>query len=158
MAKGPVPRRELDHAAEKRDHACPKRKRERSFAFSASTSRSRDGAWVCSEVKSRRAASDTSTTARLKASSLACDGLLKPESFRTNCSAEARISSSVAGGSKLNSVLMLRHMNFLPWLRPFPRTNGGCDIRQLDFILEFVLDFILGVNGMLVTLRLRYEV
>src|SRR5262249_24373663 len=35
---------------------------------------------------------------------------LKPESLRTNCSAEARISSSVAGGSKLNSVLMLRHI------------------------------------------------
>jgi hypothetical protein len=41
---------------------------------------------------------------------LVCDGLLKPESLRTNCSAEARISSSVAGGSKLNNVRMLRHI------------------------------------------------
>jgi len=29
--------------------------------------------------------------------------LLKPESLRTNCSAEALISSSVAGGSKLTA-------------------------------------------------------
>src|SRR4051812_9780144 len=99
-----------------RDHALPNRSRERSLAFSASTSRSREGAWVCSDVSSRRAASETSATARLNASSLACDGLLKPESFRTNCNAEAWISAWVAGGSKLNSVLMLRHMNSLPHL------------------------------------------
>jgi hypothetical protein len=30
--------------------------------------------------------------------------------LRTNWSAASRISSSVAGGSKLNSVLMLRHI------------------------------------------------
>src|SRR5262245_34366549 len=121
-----VPRRELRHAGTKpddlsmilfrkpvptfRDHAPPNLRRERSFAFSASTSRSRAGACVCSEVNSRRAASETSATAWLNAASLACEGLLKPESLRTNCSAEAWISSSVAGGSKLNSVLMLRHM------------------------------------------------
>src|SRR5262245_29049427 len=62
---------------------------------------------------SLEAAAVTSTTARLNASSFALDGLLKPLSLRTNCSAEARISASVAGGSKLNSVLMLRHMKFL---------------------------------------------
>jgi len=65
---------------------------------------------VCSDDSSLRAAAETSSTARSNAGSLACDGLLKPESLRTNCSAEARISSSVAGGSKLNKVLMLRHM------------------------------------------------
>src|SRR5688572_15795936 len=59
------------------------------------------------------AAAVTSTTARLNASSFTLDGLLKPLSLRTNCSAEARISASVAGGSKLNSVLMLRHMSLL---------------------------------------------
>jgi len=36
----------------------------------------------------------------LKASSLALDGRLKPLSLRTNCSDEAWISSSVAGGLK----------------------------------------------------------
>jgi len=35
---------------------------------------------------------------------------MKPLNLRTNCSDAARISSSVAGGSKLNSVLMLRHI------------------------------------------------
>src|SRR6185437_2877785 len=88
----------------------PNRNRERSRALAASISRSRAGACVCSEVSRRRAVSDTSATARSNAASLACDGLLKPESLRTNCSAEAWISSSVAGGSKLNRVLMLRHM------------------------------------------------
>ena len=59
------------------------------------------------------AADVTSTIARLNASSFALDGLLKPLSLRTNCSADARISVSVAGGSKLKSVFMLRHMVFL---------------------------------------------
>src|SRR5450631_1772584 len=86
---------------------------DRSLALSASISRSRAGAWVCSDVSNRRAEAETSATARSKASALACDGLLKPESLRTNCSAEAWISSSLAGGSKLNSVLMLRHMVWL---------------------------------------------
>jgi len=63
-----------------------------------------------SEVNSRRAEAATSATARSNASALVCDGLLKPDSLRTNCSAEAWISSPVAGGSKLNSVLMLRHI------------------------------------------------
>ena len=35
---------------------------------------------------------------------------MEPLSFRTNWSADARISSSVAGGSKFASVLMFRHM------------------------------------------------
>src|SRR5262245_6505218 len=63
------------------------------------------------------AAAVTSTIARLNASSFALDGLLKPLSLRTNCSAEARISVSVAGGSKLNRVLMLRHMSLLRYRR-----------------------------------------
>src|SRR3954463_15435113 len=56
------------------------------------------------------AASVTSLMARLNASSLARDGFVVPLNLRTNCKAEARISSSVAGGSKLASVLMFRHM------------------------------------------------
>src|SRR6185295_340939 len=97
----------------------PNRARERSLAFSASTSRSRAGALVCSDASRRRALSETSETARLKASALACDGELNPDSLRTNCSAEAWISACVAGGSKLNNVLMLRHM--VPPLRKFQR-------------------------------------
>src|SRR5829696_8388889 len=86
------------------------RSRDRARAFSASVARSRAGAVVASESRSRRAASVTSSTARSKAAAFARDGVLKPESLRTNCSAEARTSSSVAGGSKLNSVRMLRHI------------------------------------------------
>ena len=37
-------------------------------------------------------------------------GLVKPDSLRTNCKAEARISSSRAGGAKLNKVRILRHI------------------------------------------------
>src|SRR5215831_543902 len=70
------------------------------------------GLAVDNESSSRRAASLTSSTARSKGASLARDGWAKPESLRTNCSAEARISSSVAGGSKLNSVRILRHIGF----------------------------------------------
>jgi hypothetical protein len=46
----------------------------------------------------------------LNASSFALDGVVNPESFRTNWSDEARISSFVAGGEKLCRVLMARHM------------------------------------------------
>src|SRR6185312_11932484 len=105
MTNAPPGDRELHHGGNQ-----PYLSRTRSRALSASTSRSRAGALVCSEVNSRRAASVTSATAWLKAASLACDGLPKPDSFRTYCNAEARISSSAAGGSKLNSVLMLRHI------------------------------------------------
>src|SRR5438874_721586 len=48
--------------------------------------------------------------ARLNAASLARDGFVAPLSLRTNCSADARISSSVAGGSKLASVLIFLHI------------------------------------------------
>src|SRR5690348_1206620 len=84
----------------------------RSRAFIASVSRFFAGLAVDSESSSRRAASLTSSTARSNATSLACDGWVKPDSLRTNCKAEARISSSVAGGSKLNSVRILRHIGF----------------------------------------------
>ena len=50
--------------------------------------------------------------ARWNAASLAFDGALNPLSFRTNCSEAARISASVAGGSKLKRVLMLLHISF----------------------------------------------
>jgi hypothetical protein len=65
---------------------------------------------VTSDSISTRAAVATSSTARSKACWLSLDGLLKPLSLRTNCRDAARISSSVAGGSKLNKVLMFLHM------------------------------------------------
>ena len=69
---------------------------------------------VTSESRRRRAAAVTSLTACSNAASLARDGLVLPLSFRTNCSAEARTSSWLAGGSKLARVLMLRHMGWFP--------------------------------------------
>jgi hypothetical protein len=70
-------------------------------AFAASTSRSRGGAFVTSELRSSLAASVTFSTARLKASSFAFDGFENPLSFLTNCKDDACTSSAVAGGSKL---------------------------------------------------------
>ena len=55
-----------------------------------------------------RAIAATCTTARLKGTSLAFDGLFEPESLRMNC--RKRIDLFVGGGSsKLNSVLMFGH-------------------------------------------------
>src|SRR5689334_24094576 len=88
----------------------PNRCAARSRAFAASSSRLRGGALVSSETSSFFETAATSSTARSNAASFAFEGLWKPESLRTNCSEAARTSSSVTGGSKLNSVLMLRHM------------------------------------------------
>ncbi|EWS63092.1 hypothetical protein Y695_03675 [Hydrogenophaga sp. T4] len=75
-----------------------------------SASRFFGSAFVTIDRMSRRTESATSATARSNAASFAFDGTLKPLSLRTNCSEASRISNSLAGGSKLNSVLMLRHM------------------------------------------------
>src|SRR5262245_43464411 len=103
----------------------PKRTAARCFARSASTARSRGGALVASEWSSTRATEAVSSTARLKAFSFSCEGRLKPVSLRTNWSDAARISSSVTGGSKLNSVLMLRHMP--PWYTCVRETDRALD-------------------------------
>src|SRR2546425_3960827 len=65
-------------------------------------------------VKQRLGASATASTASLNTASLAFDGLRNPASFLTNWSDASRISSSVAGGSKLNKVLMFRHIASSP--------------------------------------------
>ena len=52
----------------------------------------------------------TASTASSNAAAFACDGRVTPAILRTYCKAAARISSSVAGGTKLWSVRMLRHM------------------------------------------------
>jgi hypothetical protein len=88
----------------------PNRVADRAFAFCASSSRLRGCAGVTSERIRILADAATSSTARSNAASFAFEGTLKPLSLRTNCSDASRISSSVAGGSKLNSVLMFRHM------------------------------------------------
>src|SRR5689334_11772595 len=61
-----------------------KRSAVRARAFAASTWRSRGGELVTSDSSNSAATRVTSSTARLKAASLAFDGLLKPLSFRTN--------------------------------------------------------------------------
>src|SRR5258708_1677998 len=85
----------------------------RNRAFAASSSRSLGGALVSSDCSSFVETAVISLTAVTKAAMLACEGLLNPLSFLTNCKAAARISSSVAGGAKLWSVLMLLHMAIL---------------------------------------------
>src|SRR3989442_14828782 len=89
----------------------PKRFAARSRALRVSSSRFLGGALMVSESISRRAIVVTSATALLNAASFACEGCVVPLSFRTNCNADARISSSVAGGSKFASVLMFLHMS-----------------------------------------------
>ena len=56
------------------------------------------------------AAAATSSMARSNAAWLPLEGALKPLSLRTNCKEAARISVSVAGGSKLKSVRIFRHI------------------------------------------------
>lgn len=80
-----------------------------------------------------------SSTAAANAASFALAGLLKPLIFLTNCSDAARISSSVTGGSKLNSVLMLLHTACLPgrylWLTR-PASPGRSVGPKLTFIFR----------------------
>src|SRR6266567_1354320 len=111
-------------------------------AFDASTSRSRGGAFVTRAWRRARAARATSSTPRVKAASLALDGLEKPLNFRTNCREDAHISSSVAGGVKLCSVLMLRHMQdppgrYLSSRDPLP-SSGPPRITNPSFASEFM--------------------
>ena len=61
-----------------------------------------------------------SRTAWSKAAWLAWDGLVAPLTLRTYCSAAALTSSRVAGGSKLWSGRMLRHMPPRIRRRPSP--------------------------------------
>src|SRR5262249_40361082 len=91
----------------------PNLRRERSMCLRISMSRSFGGAVVTHPRTRRSADAATSSIVRLKRSSFALDGLFAPLTFRTNCSAEARISAMVAGGSKFASVRMFRHMRTL---------------------------------------------
>src|SRR5919112_709913 len=88
----------------------PNRRAERALALAASSSRSFGGAAVSSEASNRSEILAMSSTAEWKAASFILDGLLKPVTFLTYCSDAAFISSLVAGGSKLKSVLMFLHI------------------------------------------------
>ena len=87
-----------------------KRAAARALAFALSTSRLRGAEWVTSDSSKRVEAAVTSSTARANAASFAFEGLAAPLSLRTYWSAASWISSAVAGGSKLWSVLMFRHI------------------------------------------------
>jgi hypothetical protein len=65
---------------------------------------------VTSAASKRLVLAAISSTARPKAASFTLEGFWEPLTLRTYWSAAARTSSSVAGGSKLWSVLMFRHM------------------------------------------------
>src|SRR6476659_3836912 len=82
----------------------------RSRALAASTSRYLGGALVSKEARRLLEIAVIPSTAARKGASFAFDGLLKPLTFRTNCSEAARISSSVTGGEKLNRIFMFRHI------------------------------------------------
>ena len=83
-------------------------------AFAASTSRYRGGAFVTRESSSLCAALATRSPARSKAIWFALESRVEPLGLRTNCSDDALISSSVAAGLKLWSVLIFRHMQSSP--------------------------------------------
>ena len=82
----------------------------RARALAASSVRFLGGAFVSSELRRLPEIAAISSTAARYAAPLAFDGLLKPLTFLTNCNEAARISSSVTGGWKLKSVLMLLHI------------------------------------------------
>ena len=67
---------------------------------------------VLSEFNNSWAAPEILSTASSNAASLALEGCVKPDSFLTNCNEASRTSFSVAGGSKLNRVLIFRHILF----------------------------------------------
>ena len=82
--------------------------------MAASSVRFLGGAFVSSELRRLPEIAAISSTAARNAAPLAFDGLLKPLTFLTNCNEAARISSSVTGGWKLKSVLMLLHIIVYP--------------------------------------------
>ncbi len=83
----------------------------RACALAASSVRFLGDAFVSSELRRLLATAAIASTAARNAASLAFDGEFMPLTLRTNCNEAARISSSVAGGSKLKSVLMFLHIS-----------------------------------------------
>ncbi len=87
----------------------PNRRTARAWALAASISRFRGDAVVTMEPSRVEEARVISSTARLNAFRFAAEGSTNPVIFRTNCRAAIRISSPVAGGSKLYRVLIFLH-------------------------------------------------
>src|SRR5947209_5110343 len=83
----------------------------RAWALTASSVRFLRDAFVSSELRRLLSTAAIASTAAKKAASLALDGEFMPLTLRTNCNAAARISSSVAGGSKLKRILMFLHIS-----------------------------------------------
>src|SRR5580704_10403756 len=110
---------------------------DRARSFSDSTSRLRGSAVVTNDRISALADAETSSTARSNASSFALEGLVNPQSFLTNWSDASRISASVAGGSKLNSVLMFLHMAAL--VSPVGQDNPRGQVFLWIILLAFRL-------------------
>ena len=122
----------------------PNRAIERAFAFAATASRSRGGVLVVSELSISCAAAATRSTASMNASSFTFDGLFIPDSFLTNCRADAFTSSVVAGGSKLNSVFIFLHTAsflLLHWI-PFADNYAVHDLiyDRAAILLAFSVD------------------
>src|SRR5208283_3267474 len=119
----------------------PNRSAARALALAASSSRFFGGAFVSSAPRSSIEIAAMPSTAARNRASLAFDGLLNPVIFRTNWSAAARVSSSVTGGSKLNSVLMFLHMQFdltfhnldSPWA-PIGSPDLVAHVRSASFV------------------------
>src|ERR1700733_2845375 len=89
---------------------------ERAFSLAASSSRFLGEAVLLREWSRRAEGGGIFVTAISNWAWLAWEGLVKPLILRTNCSEALRISSSVTGGSKLNSIFMFRHMGTHLWI------------------------------------------
>src|ERR1043166_509395 len=107
----------------------------RERAFAASSSRFRGGALVRREQSSLLDAAEISSIAVWNAASFALEGLLKPLTLRTNCSAAAWTSSSDTGGSKLKRIRMFLHMvgsSLAPADRVAVRARNGASVYPKD--------------------------
>src|SRR5215467_7493401 len=115
----------------------PNRAWERALALAASSSRFLGGAVVSSEYRRRRETIVTSSTAASNEASFAFEGFVNPLILRMNCRAAARTSSSVAGGSKLNRILIFRHIRSI-LIRRFRRSVSRRTTTPANLILRSI--------------------
>ena len=102
----------------------PNRAAARAFALAASSSRFFGGAVVSRDRSRRVEAAATSSMACKNAASFDFEGFVNPLIFLTNCSDAAWISSSETDGSKLNNVLIFRHIYLANLLPHAPECNS----------------------------------
>ena len=86
-----------------------------------------------------------SSTALPKAASFALEGFCAPLTLRTYWSADARISSSVAGGSRLWSLVMFRHMPAT--VAPQASSRSSCEVFSLDALVVPRENLVGGIPG-----------